>query len=120
MCGECGASQPRDTQTDPYLYHITLGALKTNTDKTPASASIQRLSNRSKENNRVCNMKSKKLLNDKSKFLYAKLNDSIDNILVRKGIHSAFSRSSAPLNYPIHAYTKRQPTKSMALIDHII
>ncbi|KAK8398303.1 hypothetical protein O3P69_003891 [Scylla paramamosain] len=116
LCVECSAPQPRDPHQEPYLYHITLGGLKTNADKRHSTASVNQFSNRGKVNNRVSNMKSKKISAD----MYARLNDRIDNILGRRDIHSTFSRHSAPLNSPIPSYSKRSPSRSMALMDHII
>lgn len=121
VCGECGAAEPKDPQREPYLYHITLGGLKTNAgEERHDSTSFNHFSSKNKENNSIYKMKSTKMLNDKSKFLYAKLNDSIDNILGGKDLHSAFSRPSAPISYPIPMYSKRNPSRSMALMDHLI
>ncbi|MPC23678.1 hypothetical protein E2C01_016738 [Portunus trituberculatus] len=117
LCAECSAPQPRNPHREPYLYHITLGGLKTNGDKRLGTASINGFSNWGKENNRVSNMKSKKVSADKSRFVYAKLNDRIDNVLGGKNLHS---EHSAQLSSPISSYTKRPPSRSMALMDHII
>lgn len=120
LCVDCSAPQPRNPHREPYLYHITLGGLNANPDKRHGTASISRFSNKDKENNRVSNMKSKSLSPDKCKFVYAKLNDKIDNILSKNDIHSTFSRHSTSLTSPIPSYSKRPPSRSMALMDHII
>lgn len=57
---------------------------------------------------------------DTSKHVFAKLNRSIDNIFPgRSGLHFR-PRAADELRYQGHSHSKRHPSKSMALVDHLV
>lgn len=130
LCAECGAPQPADPKRDPYLYHVTLGGMK----KTDATKTV--LSN-DKENDHKYYQQSERLMShqgsskdkinlvktpgDTSKHVFAKLNRSIDNIFPGRSVqYIRRPKAADELRYQCHLHSKRHPSKSMALVDHLL
>ncbi|XP_050721684.1 uncharacterized protein LOC127001307 [Eriocheir sinensis] len=119
LCSECGAAQPKNPERDPYVYHITLGDMKPSHERTHG-ASRGHSSHKGKENGAASLSKSRKKSSDASKHIYAKLNDSIDDIFWNKGVHSTFSTSSPQTKVLRSLHSKRHPSRSMALVDYLV
>lgn len=119
LCSECGAAQPSDPKKDPYLYHITLGSMKPSRENI-RSSSRSHSSHRGKENGATVSPSRSRKSYDPSKLAYAKLNERIDDLFWRKGLHSTHTRFLPPKMIPGSPHIKRHPSRSMALVDHLI
>ncbi|XP_042241943.1 uncharacterized protein LOC121879390 isoform X2 [Homarus americanus] len=124
VCRECGAPQHTDPDKNPYLYHITLGGVK---DSNNGMGPIEKQEkvwknkpNSTEPGKKIYNQTSEDLPGDTSKHIFAKLNKNINNILPGGSGYSLRPWAADKLRYCGDPHSKRHPSRSMALLDHII
>ncbi|XP_069981243.1 uncharacterized protein [Penaeus vannamei] len=126
ICAECGAPKPLDPKTDPYLYHVTLGGLKKTEDKSVQNDDKENDDRYYHQSGRVTHQGTNSKIHpgrtpgDTSKHVFAKLNRSIDNIFPGRSALHFRPRAADQLRYQGHLHSKRHPSKSMALVDHLV
>lgn len=124
VCVECGKPQPTDPEQDPFLYHITLGGmdksgLGQNKDEKAWRYQPRVGFTSKKADKHINHQKSKKSSGDTSKHIFARLNKNINNIFPSGSGYSLRPWAASKLKY-FDPHVKRHPSKSMALIDHIV
>ncbi|KAK7078131.1 hypothetical protein SK128_009059 [Halocaridina rubra] len=124
LCSECGAPKPENPLKDPYLYHITLGSLRNREriGKENRERNFRDLLplTKNRNSNIILPKSSSKLPGDSSKHIYTKLNRNIGNIFPRSSHYQPRPYMTSELRYNIDPHVKRHPSKSMALIDHLV
>lgn len=125
VCVECGEPQPTDPDQDPFLYHITLGGMNggglgQNKDKKAWTYQPKIGFTSKKADKYNTYQRIKKSSGDTSKHIYTKLNKNINNILPSGPGYFLHPWSPSKLRYCADPHVKRHPSKSMALVDHIV
>ncbi|XP_064080185.1 uncharacterized protein LOC135197146 [Macrobrachium nipponense] len=125
LCSECGAPKPDDPNRDPYLYHITLGGLhnkdkylKENINMTYRDVLSNR--NRSQRTSYSARDSTEKPTRETSRHAFAKLNRNVHNILPLNSHYHLQPHLADELRYRVNPHSRRHPSRSMALVDHLL